>query len=83
MSTEMRRLTENALIAFLGAQKTYPVEITPINEDGSISFEAKGENIDKAIQAYFANAPVCIQDFLHSYKLIKNTIRSMREAHRG
>ena len=76
---EQRIFEDNAAIAYLIAQKKYPVKYKPVQEAGKIKFLVSGAGLEQAIQNFFANDEIPVQDYLSAFITLKNIVAAMRK----
>ena len=76
---EQRIFEDNAQVAFLIAQKKYPVKYKPVQESGKIKFLLSGAGLEQAIQNFFANDEIPVQDYLSAFTTLKNIVAAMKD----
>jgi len=76
---EQRIFEDNAQVAFLIAQKKYPVRYKPVQESGKIKFLLSGDGLEQAIQNFFANDEIPVQDYLAGFTVLRNIVQAMRK----
>jgi hypothetical protein len=72
---EKRRLTNTLLVGFLAHKK---FKVTPYKEGKTVSFDVEGERLSEAIQEFYNNPLIPIQDFCQCYKTIRNMMFDLR-----
>ena len=70
---------DNPQIAFLTAQKKFPLRYRPVKHDNKIKFIISGPGLEKAVQNFFANAEIPVQDYLSAFTTIKNIVAAMKD----
>jgi hypothetical protein len=76
---ENRLFDDNPQIAFLMAQKDFPLRYKPVRHAGKIKFLVFGDGLEKAIQNFFANDEIAVQDYLSAFTTIKNIVAAMKD----
>jgi hypothetical protein len=77
---EQRLFEDNQLTAYLISQKKYPVRYKPVRESGKIKFLLSGDGLEQAIQNFFANDEIPVQDYLSAFTTLKNIVAAMRKS---
>jgi hypothetical protein len=70
---------DNREISYLIAQKDYPLRYKPVRHNGKINFLISGSGLEKAIQNFFANSAIPVQDYLSAFTTIKNIVAAMKD----
>ncbi len=71
---------KNAQIAYLFAQKKHPLKYQPVWDDDKIKFVISGPGLKQAVQNFFANDEIPVQDYLSAFNTIKNIVLAMKES---
>jgi hypothetical protein len=77
---ESRIFDVNAQIAYLIAQKRFPLRYVPIKDEGKIKFSLSGEGLHVAVHNFFANDSIPVQDYLAAFNTIKNIVLAMKDS---
>jgi hypothetical protein len=78
LDAERGLFEDNTQIAYLISQKRFPLKYKPIEHDGKIKFFISGPGLDQAIQNFFANENVPVQDYLRAFSTVKNIVSAMK-----
>jgi len=76
---EQRLFEDNQLTAYLISQKKYPVRYKPVRESGKIKFLLSGDGLEQAIQNFFGNDEIPVQDYLSAFTTLKNIVAAMKD----
>lgn len=73
---EMKELTDTLLVSYLAL---LGFQIRPQKNGTLISFEVKGEELNKAIEDfYYANPSVRVLDFCKTYRTLRSALFNLR-----
>jgi hypothetical protein len=76
---EQRLFEDNQLTAYLISQKKYPVRYKPVRESGKIKFLLSGDGLEQAIQNFFGNDEIPVQDYLSAFGTLKTIVAGMKD----
>lgn len=72
-------LDNNPQIAYLIAQKKIPnIHFKPFLLDGKVKFLLFGPGLNQAIQHFFANGEIPVQDYLSAFNTIRNIVAALK-----
>ena len=72
-------LDNNQQIAYLLAQKHFPdIRYKPLLLDGKVKFAFFGPGLNQAIQHFFANDEIPVQDYLSAFNTIRNIVAALK-----
>jgi hypothetical protein len=78
MNNEQGVFQDNKQAAYLIAQRRYPLRYQPIKENGVVQFLFTGAGLDKAVQAFFANDAIPVQDYIAALATVTNTVYALK-----
>lgn len=73
-----RELTDTLMVSYLYVLRNFTIRPLITNGNKLISFIIEGENLNEAIERFYANEPVPIQDFCQAYKTIRSMIFNLK-----
>jgi hypothetical protein len=79
MNDEQGIFEDNPQIAYLITQKKHPLRYKPVRHDGKVKFLLMGPGLAHALQNFFANDEIPVQDYLSAFTTIKNIVAAMKD----
>jgi hypothetical protein len=79
MNREQGVFEDNSEISYLIAQKKYLLKYKPVWDDDKIKFVVSGPGLEQAVQNFFANDAIPVQDYLSAFRTIKNIVAAMKD----
>jgi hypothetical protein len=78
MNEEKVLLDDNPQISYLIAQKKFPIRYKPLVSDGKVKFLLWGSGLDQAIQQFFANGEIGVQDYLSAFNTVRSIVSALK-----